>query len=109
MIKRRLEKKAYSITEPVTKRVHTVKTQSTAAVSTVILEKKCFYCSICSNMAQFAYYVVLLMFCGTGSSLETTSPQQQTNGATKDLCEVKTRISIGYLLIINLLNTDFKD
>ena len=41
-------------------------------------------------MAQFVYFAALLVFCGTGDSLETTtSPQQQSTGATKDLCEVQ--------------------
>ena len=48
-------------------------------------------------MAQFTYFVVMLVFCGTVNSLETTtSPQQQTTGVTKDVCEVQTRISIAY-------------
>ncbi|KAJ7318889.1 hypothetical protein OS493_037221 [Desmophyllum pertusum] len=44
-------------------------------------------------MAQFVYFATLslLVFCGTGKSLETTtSPQQQTTGAAKDLCEKST-------------------
>ncbi|XP_020608790.1 short-chain collagen C4-like [Orbicella faveolata] len=39
-------------------------------------------------MAQFVYFTALLVLCGTGDSLETTtSPQQQNTGDTKDLCE----------------------
>jgi len=41
-------------------------------------------------MAQFVYFAALLVLCGAGNSLETTtSPQQQSTGTTKDLCEVK--------------------
>jgi len=46
-------------------------------------------------MAQFVCFTVLLVFSGTGASLETTtSPQQQNSGDTKDLCEVQKLISI---------------
>ena len=42
-------------------------------------------------MAQFVYFTVLLLLCGTRDSLETTtSPQQQNTGDTKDLCEVQS-------------------
>ena len=45
-------------------------------------------------MAQFVYFAALLVVCGTGDSLETTtSPQQQNTGDTKDLCEVQSWIS----------------
>ena len=46
-------------------------------------------------MAQFVYFAALLVLCGTKDSLETTtSPQKQNTGATKDLCEVQSCISI---------------
>jgi len=39
-------------------------------------------------MAQFVYFTALLVLCGTGDSLETTtSPQLQNTGDAKDLCE----------------------
>ena len=42
-------------------------------------------------MVQFVYFAVLLVLCGTGDSLETTtSPQQQNAGDTKDLCQVQS-------------------
>ncbi|KAJ7394773.1 hypothetical protein OS493_000607 [Desmophyllum pertusum] len=36
-------------------------------------------------MSQFVYFATLLVFCGTGKSLETTTSPQQQNA--KDLCE----------------------
>ena len=54
-------------------------------------------------MAQFVYFAVLLVLCGTGDSLETTtSPKQQNTGATKDLCEVQSRKLI--LLLATMVN-----
>ena len=45
------------------------------------------------SMAQFVYVTALLVLCGTGDSLETTtSPKQQNTGDTKDLCEVQSWI-----------------
>ena len=42
-------------------------------------------------MAQFVHFAALLVLCGTGDSLETTtSPQQQNTGQTKDFCEVQS-------------------
>ena len=42
-------------------------------------------------MAQFLYFAALVVLCGTGDSLETTtSPQQQNTGDTKDLCQVQS-------------------
>ena len=42
-------------------------------------------------MAQFVYFAALLVLCGTGDSLETTtSPQQLNSGGTEDLCEVQS-------------------
>ena len=44
-------------------------------------------------MAQFVYVTALLVLCGTGDSLETTtSPKQQNTGDTKDLREVQSWI-----------------
>ena len=60
-------------------------------------------------MSQFiAYFVVMLMFCEPVNSLETTtSPQQQTTGVTKDLCEVQIRLPL--LMTMILLIISFKD
>ena len=46
-------------------------------------------------MAHFVYFTALLVMCGTGDSLETTtSPQQQNAGDIKDLCEVRTKLNV---------------
>ena len=63
-------------------------------------------------MVQFVYFAVLLVLCGTGDSLETTtSPQQQNTGDTKDLCEVQSWISITFSRdqTLHELNTTCKD
>ena len=60
-------------------------------------------------MARFVYFTVLLVLCGAGDSLETTtSPQQENTGDTKELCEVQSEISIAFLRTINLLNMGCK-
>lgn len=53
-------------------------------------------------MAQFVYFTALMVLCGTVNSLgNTTSPQQQNKGATKDLCEVQTSMQIKFPFIDN--------
>ena len=52
------------------------------------------------SMAQFVHFTALLVLCGTGDSLETTtSPQQQNTGDTKDFSEVQSWISLNRLLM----------
>lgn len=62
-------------------------------------------------MAQFVYFAALLVFCGTGNSLETaTSPQQQHIGDNKDK---GTKLNINcffkYQILIHQLNKSCED